>query len=83
MRNARAAVSSPQARADEHLSTRHPGTLDMRRVEFLDHLDAGATIFGDLIDVVTLHQPHANIGMAQAVGGARLFATVAFEPRAR
>ena len=30
--------------------------LDMRCVVFLDHLDAGAAVFGDLIDVGAFHQ---------------------------
>lgn len=40
------------------------GTLDMRGVELLDHFDAGAAVFGDLVDVGTLHQPHTDVGMA-------------------
>ena len=42
--------------------------LDMRRVVFLDHLDAGAAVLGDLVDVGALHQPQANVCMPQTVG---------------
>ena len=42
--------------------------LDVRRVIFLDHLDAGAAVLGDLVDVGALHQAQADVGMAQAVG---------------
>ena len=38
--------------------------LDMRGVELFDHLDARATVFGNLVDISTLHQPHADVGMA-------------------
>ena len=31
--------------------------LDVRGVEFFDHFDTGAAVFGDLIDVSTFHQP--------------------------
>ena len=44
--------------------------LDMGCVVFLDHLDAGAAVFCDLIDVRAFHEAHANICMAQAVSGA-------------
>ena len=33
--------------------------LDVRRVIFLNHLDAGAAVFGDLVDVRALHQAQA------------------------
>jgi hypothetical protein len=46
-----------------------PG-LDVRRVVFLDHLDAGAAVLGDLVDVGTLHQAQADVGVPQAVGRA-------------
>jgi hypothetical protein len=41
--------------------------LDVRRVEFLDHLDAGAAVLGDLVDVGAFHETHADIGVAKAV----------------
>lgn len=43
--------------------------LDVRRVVFLDHLDASASVFGDLVDVGTLHQAQADVSMPQTVGG--------------
>jgi hypothetical protein len=41
--------------------------LDMRRVEFLDHLDAGAAVLSNLIDVGALHQPHRYVSVPQAI----------------
>jgi hypothetical protein len=35
--------------------------LDMHPVIFLDHSDARTTVLSDLIDVGSLHQPHADI----------------------
>src|ERR1700730_8671736 len=32
------------------------GGLDVRRIEFLDHLDTGAAVLGDLVDVRAFHQ---------------------------
>ena len=48
----------------------------MRCVVFLDHLDAGAAVLGDLVDICTLHQAQADIGMAQTVRGTRAALTV-------
>jgi hypothetical protein len=53
--------------------------FEVCRVEFLDHLDARAAVLCDLIDVCALHQAHADISVAQAVGGARLLVAVKFE----
>ena len=53
--------------------------LDVRGVEFLDHLHAGAAVLGDLINVRPLHQSQADIGMPQAVGGPALALAVEFE----
>ena len=39
----------------------------MRCVVFLDHLDAGAAVFGDLIDVRAFQQPEADVGVAKTV----------------
>ncbi len=39
----------------------------MRRVVFLDHLDTGAAVFSDLVDVGALHQPQVDIRMPQTV----------------
>lgn len=50
--------------------------LDMRSVEFLDHLDAGPAIFSDLIDVCPLHQPQAYICVPEAVGRSRIAVAV-------
>ncbi len=52
--------------------------LDVRGVVFLDHLNAGAAVLGDLVDVRTFHQAQADIGVAEAVSGARLALTVDF-----
>src|SRR5690606_35695912 len=38
-----------------------------RGVVLLDHLDAGAAVLGDLVDVGSFHQAQTDIGMAQAV----------------
>src|SRR5260370_41863517 len=43
----------------------------MRSVIFLDHLDAGAAVFGDLVDVGPFHQAQTDVGMTQAVGRTR------------
>ena len=43
----------------------------MRRVVLLDHLDAGAAVLGDLVDVGTFHQAQADVCMPQAVRRAR------------
>ena len=43
----------------------------MHGVEFLDHLDAGAAVFGDLVDIGALHQAQADVGVPKAVGRAR------------
>src|SRR5258708_37026273 len=42
--------------------------LDMGGVVFLDHLDAGAAVFGDLVDVGTFHQAQTYICVPEAVG---------------
>jgi len=42
--------------------------LQVRGVEFLDHLDGGAAVLGDLVDVGAFHQPQADIGMPQRMG---------------
>jgi hypothetical protein len=40
----------------------------VRRVEGFDHLHAGAAILGDLINVGSFHQPHADVGVPEAIG---------------
>ena len=45
--------------------------LDVRRVILLDHLDAGAAVFGDLVDVGTSHQAQTDVCVPQ---GCRPFA---------
>ena len=45
--------------------------LDVRRVVFLDHLDASAAVLSDLVDVGTLHQAQADVCMPQTVGRTR------------
>ena len=53
--------------------------LDMRGVVILDHLDAGAAVFGDLVDVRPLHQAEADVGVAEAVSRPRLPLPVGLE----
>ena len=53
--------------------------LDVRGIVFLDHLDAGAAVLGDLVDVRPFHQAQADIGVAQAVGRAGLAFAVDLE----
>jgi len=43
----------------------------VRRVELFDHLDTGAAVLSNLIDVGTLHQAQAALRMPQAVGCTR------------
>ena len=42
----------------------------MPPVIFLDHLDTGTAVLGDLINISTFEQAKADIGMPQAVTGA-------------
>src|SRR3546814_8670609 len=42
----------------------------MTSVKLLDHLDTGAAVLGDLINVRPFEQSEADIGMPQAVAGA-------------
>jgi len=42
----------------------------MPSVKLLDHLDAGAAVLCDLINVCAFEQSKADIGMPQAVAGA-------------
>jgi len=51
----------------------------MGSVEFFDHLHAGAAVLGDLIDVGTLHESHADVGVPEAVGRAPPTITVEFQ----
>lgn len=51
----------------------------MHPVIFLDHSDARATVLRDLIDVGSLHQPHADIRVPEAVG--RTWAAVSVGPK--
>ncbi len=43
----------------------------MGGVVLLDHLDAGAAVFGDLVDVGTFHQAQTYICVPEAVGRSR------------
>ncbi len=40
--------------------------FEVRRVVLLDHLDTGAAVFGDLIDISAFQQAETNIAVAQA-----------------
>ena len=53
----------------------------MGGVELLDHFDAGAAILGDLVDVGAFHEAQADVGVAQAVGGAALAVAVGLEAK--
>ena len=41
----------------------------MCRVILFDHLDTGAAVSGDLLDVGPFHQAQTDVSMPQAVGG--------------
>jgi hypothetical protein len=43
--------------------------VDVRRIVFLDQLDADATVFRNLIDLGSLHQPETDLGTPQALAG--------------
>src|ERR1039458_2556688 len=53
--------------------------LDVRRIVFLDHLDAGAAVFGDLVDVRAFHEAETYICVPQAGSPARSFVAVKAE----
>ncbi len=53
--------------------------LQVRRIKLLDHLDAGAAIFGDLLDIGAFHEAQTNVGVTQAVRGAPVSVPVEFE----
>jgi hypothetical protein len=53
--------------------------LDMGGVVLLDHFHTGAAVFGDLVDVSTLHQAQTNIRVPQAVGRPRSAFTIESE----
>ena len=55
--------------------------FEVRRVEFLDHLDAGAAVLRDLINVRAFHEAHTDVSVAQAVGGARVPVAIKFKFR--
>ncbi len=52
--------------------------IDMCCIEFFDHLDAGATVFGYLVYISSFHESEADIGVAKAIGGAQVFFAVKF-----
>ncbi len=54
--------------------------LDVGSVELFDHLVAGATILGDLVDIDPLHQPKADVCVPQAIGGAPIAVAVKLQP---
>src|SRR5208282_4129408 len=57
--------------------------LDVSGVEFLDHLDAGAAVLGDLIDVGAFHEAHTYVGVSQAVGCAPVPVAIELKAGAR
>src|ERR1022692_3168527 len=46
--------------------------LEVGRVVFLDHLDAGAAVLRDLVNVRAFHETQADVGVPQAIGRAGL-----------
>src|SRR5580704_1916163 len=50
--------------------------FDVCSVEFLDHLDASPAVLGNLIDVSSLHQTKADVGMPQAVARSQIAVAV-------
>src|ERR1700722_14800180 len=44
--------------------------LEVRSVEFLDHLDARAAVLRDLVDVGAFEEAEADVGVPEAVCGA-------------
>src|ERR1035437_7171919 len=53
--------------------------LEVGGVVFLDHLNAGAAVLRDLINVRAFHETQADVGVPQAVGRAGLSFTVFLE----
>ena len=51
----------------------------MDGIVLFDHLNAGAAVFGDLVNVGPFHQAHADIGVTQAVGRAGFAVAVGLE----
>jgi hypothetical protein len=45
--------------------------LDVRHLIFLDHLDAGTAVFGDLVDVGPFHKAQTDVSVPQAVSRSR------------
>src|ERR1019366_3963925 len=50
--------------------------LDVRRVIFLDHLDTGTAVFGDLVDIGTFQQAQTDVCVPQAVSRSRPAITI-------
>lgn len=55
----------------------------MGGIEFLDHLDAGAAVLGQRVNVGPLHQAHANVCVPEAVGGSLVAVAIEFQLGAR
>src|ERR1035437_9774561 len=53
--------------------------LEMGGVVFLDHLNAGAAVLRNLVNIRAFHQAQADVGVPQAVGRAGLSFTVFLE----
>jgi hypothetical protein len=53
--------------------------LDVGGIELFDHLDRCPAILGDRVNIRPLHQAQTDVGMAQAIGGARLTVAVGFQ----
>src|SRR5262249_9432331 len=51
--------------------------------EFFDHLDAGAAVLGDLIDVGAFHEAHADVCVSRAISRASVAIAGELKFRAR
>jgi hypothetical protein len=48
----------------------------MRGIVFLDHLDGGAAVLCDLVDIGAFHEAQTDVGMSETVSGSRLTVAV-------
>ena len=53
--------------------------LDVGGVESLDHLDTGAAVFRNLINVGSFHEPHTDVGVSKAVGRTSVAIAISFQ----
>ncbi len=50
----------------------------MRGVELIDHLDTGSAVFGDMMDIRSLDQAAADVGVEKAASGQKRKSSVGF-----